>query len=129
MAIEEGQSFSWQRTFTRKDVEDFARLSGDRGSHHVTQDAEGRMMVHGLLTATLPTKIGGDMNYIARQMTFEFLRPVFVGDTVRVEAVLKDVVRRNRQLQVAVDFVCCNQEGETVLTGTSRGVVRASSQR
>jgi hypothetical protein len=37
-------------------------------------DEHGRLMAHGLLTATLPTKIAGDMNFIARQMTFEFHR-------------------------------------------------------
>ncbi len=124
MAIEEGQTFSWQRTFTLEDVEDFARLSGDAGTHHVTQDAEGRIMVHGLLTATLPTKIGGDMNYIARQMTFEFLRPVFVGDTVRVEGKVTHVSQREGHLQVAVAFECRNQHGKTVLTGTSHGIIR-----
>ncbi len=82
-------------------------------------------MVHGLLTATLPTKIGGDLNYVARQMTFEFLRPVFVGDTVRVDAVVKEVVREGTQLRVAVDFECRNQDGKTVLTGTSHGIIRA----
>ncbi len=124
MAVEEGQTFSWQRTFTREDVEDFARLSGDTGIHHVVRDAEGRIMVHGLLTATLPTKIGGDMNYIARQMTFEFLRPVFVGDTIRVDGTVTRVSPAGGQLQVAVAFECRNQHGKTVLTGTSRGVVR-----
>jgi len=39
-------------------------------------------MVHGLLTATIPTKIGGDMNFIAREMKFQFYRPVFAGDTI-----------------------------------------------
>lgn len=126
MAVEVGQTFSWERTFTREDVEGFARLSGDAGVHHVSQDAEGRIMVHGLLTATLPTKIGGDMNYIARQMTFEFLRPVFVGDTIRVEGKVTHASREAGQLQVAVAFECRNQHGKTVLTGTSHGVIRAA---
>ncbi len=124
MAIGEGRTFRWQRTFTREDVEEFARLSGDAGTHHVAEDAEGRIMVHGLLTATLPTKIGGDMNYIARQMTFEFLRPVFVGDTIQVEGTVTRVSPAGGQLQVAVAFECRNQHGKTVLTGTSHGVIR-----
>ena len=45
-------------------------------------------MVQGLLTATLPTKVGGDWNYIAREMNFEFLRPVFTGDTIRCEVTI-----------------------------------------
>ncbi len=125
MAIEEGQKFTWQRTFTAEDVEEFARLSGDRGTHHLRRDERGRIMVHGLLTATLPTKIGGDLDYLAREMTFEFLRPVFVGDTVRVEAVVTKVQPEAGHLGLAVNFECYNQEGKKVLAGSSRGVVRS----
>ena len=47
-------------------------------------------MVHGLLTATLPTKIGGDLNLIANEMIFRFHRPVFAGDTIRCEVTLTE---------------------------------------
>ena len=57
----------WERTFSEEDVRFFARFSGDEGEHHLEPDEQGRLMVHGLLTATLPTKIGGDMNFIARK--------------------------------------------------------------
>ncbi len=126
MEVTEGQTFSWERTFTEEDVRDFARLSGDRGVHHLERGAGGRIMVHGLLTATLPTKIGGDMNYIARQMTFEFHRPVYVGDTIRVDGKVTQVAPGEGQLQVAVAFECRNQDGKIVLTGTSHGVIRAA---
>ncbi|HKF36963.1 MAG TPA: enoyl-CoA hydratase, partial [Ktedonobacteraceae bacterium] len=78
----------WERTFTVEDVRLFGRLSGDLGIHHVEADEQGRLMVQGLLTATLPTKLGGDMNYIARELVFEFLRPVFTGDTIRCESTI-----------------------------------------
>jgi hypothetical protein len=68
-----------------EDVRQFSQLSGDRGVHHVQPDTGGRVMVQGLLTATLPTKIGGDLNFIARDMTFEFLRPVFTGETITTD--------------------------------------------
>lgn len=124
MEIGEGAKRSWQRTFTLEDVEAFTRMSGDRGTHHLRPDERGRVMVQGLLTATLPTKIGGDLNFIARTMTFEFLRPVFVGDTVRVEAVVTKVARDGDQLQVDVEFECHNQDGKKVLAGSTRGVIR-----
>lgn len=127
MAVEVGQTFSWQRTFTREDVEAFARLSGDRGTHHLQPDANGRIMVHGLLTATVPTKIGGDLDYIARVMTFEFLRPVFVGDTVRVDAVVTKVLPEAGQLSVAMDCECRNQDGKMVLAGSTHGIIRSRS--
>jgi len=61
-----GDVRSWQRTFTEEDIRLFSRVSGDEGIHHMEYDERGRLMAHGLLTATLPTKIGGDMNFIAR---------------------------------------------------------------
>ena len=85
-----GDTLSWERTFTEEDIRLFARFSGDEGEHHLEPDEKGRLMVHGLLTATLPTKLGGDMNFIARQLVFQFLRPVFSGDTVRCEVTLID---------------------------------------
>jgi len=78
----------WERTFTIDDVRLFGQVSGDQGIHHVELDEQGRLMVQGLLTATLPTKIGGDLNYIAREMVFEFLRPVFTCDTIVVRPLL-----------------------------------------
>lgn len=128
MSIEEGQTFRWERTFTERDVEEFARLSGDRGEHHLQGDEQGRILVHGLLTATLPTKIGGDLNYIARTMVFEFLRPVFVGDTIRVDAVATEVHPEGDHLAVAVHFECHNQDGKKVLEGSSHGIIRSRPQ-
>ncbi len=72
-----GDIIAWQRTFTEADVRRFRHVSGDAGVHHVRPDQQGRVLVHGLLTATLPTKIGGDLNFIAREMTFQFHRPVW----------------------------------------------------
>src|SRR5205814_469728 len=63
-----GDVLAWERTFSEEDVRLFGRLSGDEGVHHVAADEQGRLMVQGLLTATLPTKIGGDLNVIAREM-------------------------------------------------------------
>jgi 3-hydroxybutyryl-CoA dehydratase len=62
--------------------------SGDRGLHHVTPDAQGRLMVHGLLLGTLPTIVGGQLSFLAPEMSFEFLRPVFTGEPVRCDVVL-----------------------------------------
>src|SRR2546425_9130115 len=83
-----GDKNSWERTFSVEEVLLFGQLSGDQGIHHIKADEQGRLMVQGLLTATLPTKMGGDLNYIARDMTFEFVRPVFTGDTIHCETTI-----------------------------------------
>lgn len=119
-----GDVISWARTFTEADIRLFSRISGDAGAHHTTPDAAGRLMAQGLLTATLPTKIGGDLNFIAREMTFQFLRPVFAGDTVRCEVIVLEMERMERHTRMAFRIVCRNQHGKEVLTGETRGVIR-----
>lgn len=39
-------------------------------------DENGRLMVHGLLTASIGTKVGEELHYIARELVSEFIRPV-----------------------------------------------------
>ena len=81
-------------------------------------------MLQGLLTATLPTKIGGDLDYVARKMDFEFLRPVFVGDTVTARAVVEKTEQSEKGLRVKMNVVCRNQEGRDVLIGKTDGLIR-----
>ena len=121
-----GDVVSWQRTFTEEDVRLFGRLSGDEGIHHVMPDDEGRLMVQGLLTATLPTKIGGDINFIARQMIFQFLRPVFAGDTVLCEVTIVELEPTEQYTRLSCKWVCLNQHGKEVMTGQADGIVRAA---
>ena len=52
------RKITFERTFTREDVVLFTEVS---------KDEQGRFAVQGLLTSTLPTKIGGDYNVLARQ--------------------------------------------------------------
>jgi 3-hydroxybutyryl-CoA dehydratase len=122
--LSEGQRSTYTRTFTRDDVMTFAEISGDRGKHHMAPDRSGRIMIQGLLTATLPTKLGGDLNYIARKMTFEFLRPVFVGDTVTCEGTVLKVEKSDDRLAVSMSILCRNQDGKDVLRGETEGIIR-----
>jgi 3-hydroxybutyryl-CoA dehydratase len=120
-----GDQLSWQRTFTEADIRAFTKLSGDAGEHHLQPDAHGRLMAHGLLTATIPTKIGGDMNFIAREMTFQFHRPVFSGDTITCEVTVSSLEAMEQLIHIATTFVCRNQLGKEVMTGIARGVIRS----
>ncbi len=81
-------------------------------------------MVQGLLTATLPTKIGGDLNFIARQMTFQFLRPVFAGDTVQCEVTIVGLEPTEQYTRLSCQWVCRNQQGKEVLTGQAEVIIR-----
>jgi acyl dehydratase len=118
-----GQKYTYERQFTVEDVELFTRLTGDVGRHHLAPDEKGRLMVHGLLTATLPTRIGGEINYVAREMVFEFIRPVYTGDTITTEVVIRELVDEGKQFRVHGDAVCKNQHGKEVLKCTTNGVI------
>ncbi|MDA5108474.1 MULTISPECIES: hotdog domain-containing protein [Brevibacillus] len=122
--MQAGDVLTWERTFTEQDVQEFCRISGDNGAHHITPDEHGRFMVHGLLTATLPTKIGGDLHVLARKMEFTFLRPVFTGDTIRCEVTVTRYERQEIKVEIAAAVECFNQAGKKVLEGAFEGIIR-----
>ncbi|WP_223700815.1 FAS1-like dehydratase domain-containing protein [Sutcliffiella deserti] len=124
MKINTGEIHTWSRTFTEEETLRFAELSGDQGNHHMQHDEQGRLMVHGLLTASIGTKIGGDLNYIAREMNMEFIRPVFTGDTITCEATLTAVEQKEGYKKVTVHSTYTNQKDKQVLQGTSHGIIR-----
>jgi 3-hydroxybutyryl-CoA dehydratase len=79
-AIEVGETFRKTRTFRPEDVDQFAALSGDDQPRHTEPDEDGRRMVQGLLTASLLTSIGGDLEVLASRMDLQFQRPVYTGE-------------------------------------------------
>lgn len=124
MTLTAGDIISFERTFTEEDIELFSKLSGDYGSHHLTPDEEGRLVVQGLLTATLPTKVGGDNNVLARTMNFEFLRPVYSTDTIRCDVKIDRYDRlENKRTAIEATFSCKNQFSKEVLTGGFKGII------
>ena len=124
MPLKVGDIITFERTFTVRDVELFTEISGDEGIHHITPDEQGRLVIQGLLTATLPTKIGGDHNVLARTMNFEFLRPVFTGDTIICEVKIEKYERQeNNRTAIIASFLCENQNEKEVLKGNFSGVI------
>lgn len=111
-----------ERTFTVEEVQQFAELSGDRQAIHTEPDEDGRVVVHGLLTATLPTAIGGDLAVLAGEMGFSFERPVYTGEHVVCEWTNEAVEERDDRYELVVD-VECTVDGETVLSGDIEGIV------
>ncbi|WP_442599965.1 enoyl-CoA hydratase [Neobacillus sp. D3-1R] len=124
MSLKVGDIITFERTFTMEDVQMFTKISGDEGIHHMTPDAQGRLVIQGLLTATLPTKIGGDNNVLAREMNFEFLIPVFTGDNIVCEVTIeKYEMQENNRISIVASFVCTNQNEKQVLIGNFSGVI------
>ncbi|WP_342605065.1 hotdog domain-containing protein [Peribacillus sp. FSL E2-0159] len=123
MPLNAGDTITFERTFTVDDVNLYTKVSGDEGSHHLNPDEHGRFIIQGLLTATVPTKVGGDYNVLARTMNFEFLRPVFTGDTIICEVTIEKFENQDNRTSIAASFLCINQNNKEVLKGNFAGVI------
>ncbi|MFF2455205.1 MaoC family dehydratase N-terminal domain-containing protein [Peribacillus simplex] len=124
MSLNVGDIITFERTFTKEDVELFTKLSWDEGNHHITPDEQGRLVIQGLLTACLPTKVGGENNVLARTMNFEFIKPVFTGDTIICEVTIEKFEKKdNGRISILATFLCTNQNEEQVLRGSFAGVI------
>lgn len=119
----EGETSVVERTFTPDDVRRFADLSGDEQDRHLEPDEDGRHLVHGLLTATLPTVVGGNNDVLAREMAFEFIRPVYTGETITCEMTTDAVTEHDDRYDFDATAVCRNEADEAVLLAEIRGLV------
>lgn len=104
MNLKVGDIIRFERTFTKEDVEVFTKVSMDEGDHHTNPDEQGRLIVQGLLTATLPTKIGGDYNVLARTMNFEFLRPVLYWNEKSGGDMMSIMTSEGDKVKVVFDY-------------------------
>ena len=123
MRVQPGQTFSYEHTFSMRDVDTFARLSGDRGRHHVEPDAQGRVIVHGLLVCSVPTRLGAEIDYVARDSQWLFIRPIYVGRpmSARVKIVTVDV--EERWWRITMNIRIRDHEGRVAVRGESSGVI------
>ena len=124
MEIKVGQKSTYSRSFTMEDVISFGELSGDKGIHHIQPDSLGRIMVQGLLTATIPTKMGGELNFIARDFSFHFIKPVYVGDLISCESEIIKVDKEERLMRLRISMNGINQNNEQVFAGQVDGIIR-----
>jgi len=91
-----GEKVAFTRTLTEADAALFIGVTWDLNPYHTddrytAQTRFGRRIVPGLLTASLLTHLGGLWAFLATEMTFEFLGPVYIGDTVTAEAEIAEV--------------------------------------
>jgi 3-hydroxybutyryl-CoA dehydratase len=119
-----GDKAAFRRTITEADVALFIGVTWDVNPLHSDETYAsampfGRRIVPGLLTASLLTHLGGLWAFLASEMRFEFVAPVFVGDTVTAEGEIVEADQRSGK--VILKCVCKNSEGAEVLRGEVRG--------
>ncbi len=123
-ALAVGQSFTFRRTFTDGDVSVFCGVTGDYNPYHLDeafarQSGFGRRIIPGLLTASLLTHIGGLLGFLATEMNFRYLKPVYIGDTISVTVTITEKDEARRRVAGTARYV--NQDGVEVLQALFSG--------
>jgi len=95
-AVMAGRRAAFSRTFTEADVALFVGVTWDVNPYHTNETFAAatkfkHRIVPGLLTASLLTHMGGLWAFLATEMHFEFLAPVYVGDTITAEVEVAEV--------------------------------------
>ena len=130
--IEVGQSASFEKRLDETTVRAFAEISGDFNPVHL--DAEfaagtrfGRPIVHGMLTASLISTVVGTRlpgrGSIYVSQTLKFIAPVYVGDVVRAQAVVREVMASRRRVVLDTRCMVADQvvlKGDAVMLAPSR---------
>jgi 3-hydroxybutyryl-CoA dehydratase len=119
-----GARASFTRTLTEADAALFIGVTWDVNPLHTDESYAKatrfkRRTIPGLLTASLLTHLGGLWAFMATDMRFEFLAPVYPGDTITAlaEVVEADPIRN----WVRLHCTCTNQDGVGVLRGDVYG--------
>lgn len=120
---EAGDVITHERTFTAEDVTEFGEITGDQQSIHTDPDEEGRLIVQGLLTGSLMTKIGGDLSYIARTMEYEFLKPVYTGVAITCEWTVESKTEREDRYLLDNRVIYRDGDGTVVLEAYTSGLI------
>lgn len=121
--LNKGDSFSVTRTFNQSDVDDFTKISRDDNPIHFDQAfVESKKMkapiCHGLLVASMLTEIGGQIGWLASKMDIDFLKPVYIGDTITCTLLITQKTPLN-WATAKVSFT--NEENEEVMTALLKG--------
>lgn len=119
-----GDSAQFSKTITEKDINDFARVTGDFNPIHTDQayaektPFKGRI-AHGLISVGLLSSILGNILpghgtiYLSHEI--KFLAPVRIGDTITAKVEVIELVPEKNRAEFRT--TCMNQDGKIVVDG------------
>lgn len=125
-----GDKTSFTKTISESDVYQFAGITGDMASHHINKvfaqkSRFGQRVVQGMLTASLTTSPLSDLvapGGLTVSHSFDFIAPVFIGDTIKATA---EVIEKKTDKELLiVELDCVNQDGKKVLEGTATELMK-----
>lgn len=131
--IQVGDTAELSHTITARDVDGFAELTGDDNPLHMDEEFASttnlrKRVVHGMLTASfistiIGTKLPGK-GALWYEQNLKFLRPVRIGETIRILATVLHKSPAQRLLVISTDIY--DQAGSKVLGGEAKVKVMES---
>ena len=122
-----GDSAEFSKTISESDVYMFAGITGDFNpinvnSEYAKNSIFSNRIVHGMLTSSListilGTKMPGEGTIFLEQ-NVKFKKPVYIGDTVRAEIVLSEVINYEKGIIKFEDKIF-NHDKQVVIEGYS----------
>lgn len=104
--MKKGDVFTYEFQFSQKDVEEFARVTGDNNPVHLNADYAAKTIfkkpiMHGMLSASLFSKVFGTLfpgeGTIYLKQSLNFLKPMYVDTPYVAEFIVKEVIsEKNR---------------------------------
>lgn len=140
--FEVGMSFvSKGRTVTEADVVNFAGVSGDFNPLHTDEQYAkttifGRRVAHGVLGIALMVGLNQSLGITEKTMhaflglEWNFIRPVFIGDTLHLEIEVESLRETKKSDRGIVNFRCkmVNQHGEVAQEGLRKMMMKRRSR-
>lgn len=123
-SIKEGIVEGFNVTITEEMLDSFLKITGDiNPMHNDDEFARSRgydkKIVYGMLTASFISTLAGvylpGKNCIIHSVETNFVKPVFVGDTLLVQGTVRKADPRFGQVEIKVDIT--NQNGKKVVRG------------
>ena len=122
-----------EKKITEKDINEFAKLSGDDNPVHTNSDFAKKTIfkqkvVHGFLSASListliATKLPGPGSIYLSQ-NLKFLAPVFIDDLVRVIVTVQEIDHEKKKVKLQTE---CFKNEKKIISGEA--VVLVNSKK
>ena len=119
-----GETAVFARTFTEIDTQQFVGISWDVNPYHTDEEfcrthRVGQRIVPGLLVGSMLTHVGGLAAVLASEITFEFLAPVYIGETVT--ATVTVIESDDQRGWMRMEMTCVTQDHRVVVRGRVSG--------
>ena len=127
------QTEELEKKITEKDINEFAKLSGDDNPVHTNSDFAKKpifkqKVAHGFLSASLismliATKLPGPGSIYLSQ-NLKFLAPVFIDDLVRVKVTVEEIDQEKKKVKLQTE---CFKNEKKIISGEA--VVLVNSKK